>query len=204
MGDLYLAMELAEQANHHYNEVIQISKSIGHTRLWLDALIRLAYVSFELDGSRETYELLTKAGEMAQAIGDRDAELQVRSHIVFFQLMEHNFAVKGDTFSSLLNMGKKLKLSRTPVLCWLFRADVSAARKEWATAREELRQAYTCAGQLGDYALFIMIARRDYLLQQRMGNLGDPHVGSGWAIGALIPPEIGARRGALAGEYKLR
>ena len=204
MGDLYLAMELAEQANHHYNEVIQVSKSIGHTRLWLDALIRLAYVSFELDQARETYELLTKAGEMAQAIGDRDAELQVRSHIVFFQLMEHNFEVKGDTFSSLLNMGKKLKLSRTPVLCWLFRADVSAARKEWATAREELRQAYTCAGQLGDYALFIMIARRDYLLQQRMGNLGDPHVGSGWAIGALIPPEIGSRRSALAGEYRLR
>lgn len=204
MGDLYLAMERAQEANLHYNEVIQISKSIGHTRLWLDALIRLAYVSFELDTSRDTYELLTKAGEMAQAIGDRDAEFQIRTHIIFFQLMEHDFEVRGDTFSSLLEMGKKLKLARTPVLCWLFRADVSAARKEWATAREELRQAYACAGQLGDYALFIMLARRDYLLQQRLKSLGDPHVGSGWAIGALIPPEIGPRRKALAGEYSLR
>ncbi len=204
MGDLYLAMEQAEPANAHFNEVIKISKEIGHTRLWLDALIRLAYVSFELDQANQTYELLTKAGEMAQAIGDRDAEFQIRTHIIFFQLMEHNFDVRGDTFSSLLDVSKKLKLSRTPVLCWLFRADVSAARKQWAVARDELRQAYMHAGQLGDYSLFILIARRDYLLQQRLGNLGDPHVGSGWAIGALIPPEIGARRGALAGEYTLR
>ena len=55
---------------------------------------------------------------------------------------------------------------RTPVLCWLFRADVSAARGELTSAREELRQAYAHAAQLGDYAMFILLARRDYLLQR--------------------------------------
>lgn len=204
LGDLFLAKRDATQANQHYESVSRIAKSIGHTRLWLDATIRQAYVSFELDGARETYVLLTKAAEMAQAIGDRDAELQVRTHIIYFQLLEHDFEVKGDTFSSLLNMGKKMKLARTPVLCWLFRADVSTARGDWETARDELRQAYNSAGQLGDYALFIMIARRDYLLQQRLEKLGDPHVGSGFALGALIPPEIGPRRDALPGEYQAR
>ena len=203
MGDLHLAMEQASEAEAHYDEVIRISKGIGHTRLWLDALIRLSYVSFELDEARQTYELLTKAGEMAQAIGDRDAELQIRAHIVFFQLMEHHFEVKGDTFSSLLEMSQRLKLKRTPVLCWLCRADVSAARGEWERAREELREAYACAGELGDYALFILLARRDALLQRRLGLKVAHQAGSGWAIGALIPPELGPRREALPGDYRI-
>lgn len=204
LGDLFLAKRSAEEADGHYENVVRIAKSIGHTRLWLDALIRQAYTSFELDGAANTYDLLTRAAEMSQAIGDRDAELQVRTHIIYFQLMEHGFEVKGDTFSSLLNMGKKMRLARTPVLCWLFRADVSTARGDWESARDELRQAYNSAGQLGDYALFIMIARRDYMLQAKLGQLGDPHIGAGFAIGALIPPEIGPRREALPGEYKLR
>jgi hypothetical protein len=199
-----LAKRSAEEADGHYENVVRIAKSIGHTRLWLDALIRQAYTSFELDGAANTYDLLTRAAEMSQAIGDRDAELQVRTHIIYFQLMEHGFEVKGDTFSSLLNMGKKMRLARTPVLCWLFRADVSTARGDWESARDELRQAYNSAGQLGDYALFIMIARRDYMLQEKIGQLGDPHIGAGFAIGALIPPEIGPRREALPGEYQLR
>ena len=203
LGDLYLARQDAEASAEHFDSVVKIAKSIGHTRLWLDALIRKAYVSFELEGAAETYDILTKASEMAQAIGDRDAELQVRTHIIYFQLMEHGFKVKGDTFSSLLSMGRKMYLSRTPALCWLFRADVSTARQNWAEAREELKQAYSAASQLGDYAMFILIARRDYLLQQKLNQLGDPHIGAGWALGGLVPPEIGPRREALSGEYSL-
>lgn len=201
LGDLYLAKEDAARSNQHFDSAGQISKSIGHTRLWLDALIRKAYTSFELEQGHQTYDLLTQAGEMAQAIGDRDAELQIRTHIIYFQLVEHRFDVRGDTFSSLLNMARKLQLARTPVLCWLFRADVSAAKQRWDDARNELRQAYAMAGQLGDYAMFILIARRDYMLQQKLGKLGDPHIGNGWALGALVPPEIAPRRVALPGEY---
>ena len=199
LGDLFIAKSQADASRYHYERVIAIAKSIGHTRLWLDALVRLSYVSFELEDGAQTYDALTQAADMAQAIGDRDAELQVRTHIIYFQLAEHDFKVTGDTFSSLLNMGKKMQLARTPVLCWLFRADVSTARARWEEAREELRQAYMHAAQLGDYALFIHIARRDYMLQQKVGQLGDPHIGAGWALGALVPPETGTSRTALPG-----
>ena len=171
-----------------------MAKTIGHTRLWLDALIRKAYLSFDQDDGDRCYGLLTQAAEMAQAIGDRDAELQVRTHIIYFQLLEHDLTTQGDTFSSLIGMGKKMRLARTPVLCWLFRADVSAARGEFTTAREELRQAYVHASQLGDYALFIPIARRDYALQKALGQLADVTLGQGYALGALTPPEIVRRR----------
>ncbi len=194
LGDLYLAMQRTDDAEHHFNQVAEIARGIGHTRLWLDALIRQAYVAFDAEQADRSYTVLTKAAEMSQAIGDRDAELQIRTHIIYFQLLEHQFAVKGDTFSSLLAMGKSLRLVRTPVLCWLFRADVSASRGELTSAREELRQAYAHAAQLGDYAMFILLARRDYLLQRELGQLGDPHIGAGYALGALIPPEVGRRR----------
>ena len=194
LGDIFLAEQNEAQANLHYEKVIDSAKTIGHTRLWLDALIRKAYVAFDSQNSESCYELLTQAAEMAKAIGDRDAELQVRTHLIYFQLLEHNFSVQGDTFSSLIAMGKKMRLNRTPILCWLFRADVTAARQDPATAREELKQAYIHSAQLGDYALFIAIARRDYLLQHTLGTLSDPHIGAGFAIGALVPPEIGKRR----------
>jgi len=194
MGDLQSAVGDEQRALEHYERVASIARSIGHTRLRLDALIRMAYVAFDHDRRDETYSILTTAAEMSQAIGDRDAELQVRTHIIYFQLLEHEFSVRGDTFSSLLGQAKKMRLVRTPVLCWLFRADVSAARREFQTARDELKHAYAAAAQLGDYALFIPISRRDYVLQREMGHLGDPHLGAGYAIGALVPPEIGDRR----------
>jgi serine/threonine protein kinase/tetratricopeptide (TPR) repeat protein len=194
LGDLYLAKQLEKQAAIHYDKVIEIAKTIGHTRLWLDALVRQSYVSFDRNDMPSCYELLTRAVEMAQAIGDRDAELQVRTHIIYFQLLEHDFEVRGDTFSSILNMGKKMRLARTPVLCWLFRADVSFVRGFLEQARDELRQAYMGAAQLGDYAMFILIARRDYALRKKLGQLGDHHIGAGYALGALVPPEVGKRR----------
>jgi hypothetical protein len=91
-------------------------------------------------------------------------------------------------------MGKKMRLARTPVLCWLFRADVSLVRGFLEQARDELKQAYMGAAQLGDYAMFILIARRDYELRKQLGQLGDAHVGAGHALGALVPPEVGKRR----------
>jgi serine/threonine protein kinase/tetratricopeptide (TPR) repeat protein len=194
LGDLYLAMQQEKQASRHYDKVIELAKSIGHTRLWLDALVRQSYVSFDRNDMPNMYDMLTRAVEMAQAIGDRDAELQVRTHIIYFQLLEHDFEVKGDTFSSILNMGKKMRLARTPVLCWLFRADVSLVRGFLEQARDELKQAYMGAAQLGDYAMFILIARRDYALRKKLGQLGDAHVGAGQALGALVPPEVGKRR----------
>jgi serine/threonine protein kinase/tetratricopeptide (TPR) repeat protein len=194
LGDLYLAMQQEKQAARHYDKVIELAKSIGHMRLWLDALVRQSYVSFDRGDMSSTYDTLTRAVEMAQAIGDRDAELQVRTHIIYFQLLEHDFEVKGDTFSSILNMGKKMRLARTPVLCWLFRADVSLVRGFLEQARDELKQAYMGAAQLGDYAMFILIARRDYALRKQLGQLGEAHVGAGHALGALVPPEVGKRR----------
>lgn len=194
LGDLFLAEEDFEGAASYYEQVVDVAKTIGHTRLWLDALIRKAYLAFDQLDSERCYSLLTQAAEMAQAIGDRDAELQVRTHIIYFQLLEHDLATQGDTFSSLIGMGKKMRLGRTPVLCWLFRADVSAARQDYTTARDELRQAYMHASQLGDYALFILIARRDYALQKAQAQLADVTIGQGYALGALIPPEIRRRR----------
>lgn len=194
LGDLFLAEEDYDGAARYYEQVVDVAKTIGHTRLWLDALIRKAYLAFDQEDGDRCYGLLTQAAEMAQAIGDRDAELQVRTHIIYFQLLEHDLTTQGDTFSSLIGMGKKMRLARTPVLCWLFRADVSAARGEFTTAREELRQAYVHASQLGDYALFIPIARRDYALQKALGQLADVTLGQGYALGALTPPEIVRRR----------
>ena len=194
LADLYLACQQPVDARHHLDRVVDLAGSIGHTRIKLDALVRIAYVHFDLGDSEEAYPILIQAADNAQAIGDRDVELQIRAHLIYFQLLEHDFAIQGEAFTTLLSQGKKMRLVRAPAVCWLFRSDVSSARGDYAAAREELKQAYACASQLGDYALFIPIARRDYSIQREVGQLGDPHVGAGYSIGGLVPPEVLRRR----------
>jgi serine/threonine protein kinase/tetratricopeptide (TPR) repeat protein len=193
-GDLHLARSDHRQATEHYERVIELAKSIGLTQLWISALVRLAYVALDRGDEQAIYGRLGEALEQAQALQDTDSDLQIRAHIIYTQLLQHGFKAKGDTFSSLLNASAEQDLQRAAALCYLFKADVAAARESWQEARELLRAAHASAAQLGDYALFIPIARRNYLIQKEAGELGDPHVGAGFAIGSLIPPEVGERR----------
>jgi serine/threonine protein kinase/tetratricopeptide (TPR) repeat protein len=194
MGDLYLAQDDYGEAMSHYERVEEIARYVGHTQLWLDSLIRRAYLSFDAGDSSESYDQLSQTMQLAEEVGDEDQELCVRAHIIYLQLLEHDFRAQGDTFGSLLKKSQDMGLTRAPVLCHFFKADVMAARGDIKYARQLLRDAREAAAQIGDYALFIPIARRDYLLQKRLGELGDPHTGSGFGIGAVIAPETDRRR----------
>jgi tetratricopeptide (TPR) repeat protein len=187
LGDLSMAQGDFEAANCHFDEVVLMARNIGHTRLWLDGLIRQSFVAFDLGQAEHSYTLLTQAAQVAKAINDRDAELQVRTHLIYFQLLELGLETKAETFTSLLESAVHMNLKRTPILCWLYRADVSIAQGKLDDARARLRQAYDLAAQLGDHAVFLIIARREAVLGGLSPN-------SGVALGALVPPEVGVRR----------
>lgn len=193
-GDLYLARGRHDDAVHQYEHAIDLSRSIGLTRLWIAALIRLAYVALDRGKEGDIYAKLGQAIEQAQSLQDAESDLMIRAHIIYSQLLQHGFRAKGDTFSSLLKAATDQNFVRAATVCHMFKADVAASRKEWDQARELLKAAHAGAAQVGDYAMFIPIARRTYLIQKQTGELGDPHIGAGWAIGSLIPPEVGARR----------
>lgn len=193
-GDLELARGRHKSAIDHYERSIDLSLSIGLTRMWITALVRLAYVELDRGEEQAIYKRLGEAVEQAQQLQDAESDLQIRAHIIYTQLLQHGFRTKGDTFSSLLNASAEQNLQRAAAICYMYKADVASARGLYQDARELLRASHMAAAQLGDYALFIPIARRTYLVQKAMGELGDPHIGSGWAIGSLIPPEVGVRR----------
>jgi tetratricopeptide (TPR) repeat protein len=194
LGDLFQARGDHTKARGHYDRVIELSQSVGQFRTGIMGLIRHAYVAFSQQDEETVYARLTEAMEQAQAVQDQESELQIRAHIIYTQLLTHGFRARGDTFSSLLNSSDELNLNKAAVLCYLFKADVAAARGEYSEARDLLRYAQIGAAQIGDYAMVIPIARRNYLIQKELGQLGDPHIGAGHAIGALIPPEVGVRR----------
>lgn len=193
-GDLHLARGDHGQSVHHYTRGIELAKSIGLTRLWIASLIRMAYVELDRGNEQAIYMRLGEALEQAQALHDAESDLQIRAHIIYTQLLQHGFRAKGDTFSSLLRASADQNLQRAAALCYMFKADVAASRGEYQEARDLLKASHSAAAQLGDYALFIPIARRSYLVRKANGELGDPHAGAGWAIGSLIPPEVGVRR----------
>jgi len=157
-------------------------------------MIRSAYVALDQNDESEIFRLLGRTLQRSEQIHDLEGEYQVKAHVIYMQLLLYGFPATGDTFSSLLSSVEEAGISRANVLCYVFRSDVAASRGIWAEARDFLRYAHVGAAQVGDYALFIPIARRTYIVQKEVGQLGDPQAGAGYAIGALIPPEVGRRR----------
>jgi len=194
MADLKFARGRHDESLEHLEMLSELAERIGLMRLWIAARVREAYIAFDRDREDEVFKCLGRALEKAEELADEEGDLIARTHIIYMQLLQHGFEARGDTFSSLLTESADRELPRASVLAYLFKADVEAARGKWSRARELLRFAHIGAAQAGDYALFIPIARRNYLLQKELGHLGDPHAGAGWSLGAMIPPEVGTRR----------
>ncbi|MEZ4458473.1 MAG: hypothetical protein R3E66_01845 [bacterium] len=194
LGDLQLVRADRPAAGEHYKLAADVAESIGLRKIWVLAMIRLAYAAFDRSDESELFRLLGRALQRCEQLHDQEGEYQVRAHVIYAQLLLYGFPLKGETFSALLSSVEEAGITKANVLCYLFRADVAAARGNWAEARDFLRYAHVGAAQIGDYALFIPIARRTYLVQKESGQLGDPHAGAGHAIGAMIPPEVGKRR----------
>lgn len=194
LGDLQLIRRDHRAANEHYRMASEVAESVGLRRQWVSGMIRSAYVAFDLENESELFRLLGKTLQRCEQVQDREGEYLARAHIIYVQLLLYGFPPQGDTFSALLTSVEEADVSRANVLCYIFRADVSAARENWAEARDFLRYAHVSAAQVGDYGLFLPIARRTYLVQKEAGQLGDPHTSSGYAIGSLLPPEVGPRR----------
>ena len=193
-GDVCLAQSQFGKAMSHFQQVAEIAKSVGHTELWLDASLREAYVAFDSGDAERAYRALGETMERAEQLDDASSELQVRAHVIYLQLVDHNFSARGDTFASLVDKTRDKDLVRARVLCQVFKSDVHAAHGEVEHALSLLEQARRGAPQIGDYGLLVPLARREYLLKQQIGRLGDVEAGEGWGLAAIIPPEIGRRR----------
>lgn len=194
MADLMLADERYNEAFDHLGRVREVAGQIGLMTQSLSASIREAYVHFAQGDTAKTFEKLSHTLTSAEELGADETAAQARAHIIYLQLLEHGFDARGDTFSSLLQETAKRDFERASVLTYVFKADVECARGAWTKARELLRFAHVSAAKAGDFAAFIPIARRTYLLKKELGHLGDPEAGAGFALGAVIPPEVGTRR----------
>jgi len=191
LGDALLAAGNLDQARQHYEKTSELAGAIGLRRIWVSAMTRQAYVALEMKEEAEVFRTFGKALQRCEEMQYREGELQIKAHVIYVQLLLYGFPPKGDTFSGLV--GSESDESRVTALAYLFRADVAAARHEYANAMSFLRHAHVGASQLGDYTLFIPIARRLNLVKQAMAQITDP-TAPGWALGAMIPPEVGVRR----------
>ena len=197
-ADAALAAGAPARADERYAEVASLAKEIGRTELWIDALCRRAWAALDASDARRAYEALTRAGAHARALGDAEAEVRVRAQVIYFQLLEHRFEVEGDTYSALLD-SLGARPSPASIVCRLFRADVSAARGLVAGARAELARAREGAVRLEEHALLIPIGRREAALGAALGAPPEERWARAFALGATLPPEVGARRRAPLG-----
>ena len=193
LGDLYLAMNRPKLADEHYAHVFEQMRDIGRPNLAVDALIRRGYANYDAGDVNAAYERLTEAADFASRLDHAELQRCVRAHIIYLQLFAHGFRARGDTFSSLRMESDDASLHRSHLLCDLFRADVATARRDYREAARLLTRTRRNAAGLGEYGLFIPIARRRFVVDNKLGRLGDPQLGSGYALGALVPPRSSKR-----------
>lgn len=204
LGDVALAREEFKNAEHHFKSAQEMAQLIAHTELWIDATIRRAYVTFDAGDSSGAYAQLSEAMQMAEARHNPGAELAVRAHVIYLQLLEHEFRARGEAFAPLLARAQRENLRRAEVLCLVFNADVHAARGAIGQAQALLDQARIGAAELHDYALLVPIARRERGLHRQIWRADSPHDAAPTesmqatiteiGIGALVPPLTNARR----------
>ncbi|AWV88147.1 serine/threonine protein kinase [Bradymonas sediminis] len=204
LGDLSLARLQFRAAARHFEAAEAMAQLIGHTELWIDATIRLAYVAFDAGDSNQAYKQLSEAMEMAASRNSPGAELAVRAHVIYLQLLEHEFRARGEAFAPLLAAAKAKGLRRAEVLCQIFNADVHTARGAIGQAQALLAEARIGAAELHDYALLVPIARRERDLERQIWRADSPHDAAPTesmqatiteiGIGSLVPPITNARR----------
>lgn len=193
LGDVRFAERQFDSAKQCYSRVIELAEEIGLRRIWVSSMARLAYLALELKDESEIFRTLGRALQRCEQMQYKEGELQIRTHIIYVQLLLYGFPPTGDTFSGLIS-SETDGPTRASTLAYLFRADVAAARGEYANALGFLRYAHVGASQVGDFALYLPISRRVYLIKKAMQQPIDPAAAKGWGLGAMIPPEIGVRR----------
>jgi len=193
LGDLYLATERPVLADEHYEHVFEVGERVGHRDLAFNALIRRAYAAYDSGDIDRCFEFLQGAVDYGNETDDRESALVARAHIIHVQLLMCDFDADGEMFSTLLRETDERKLHPSHILCDLFRADVAVSRNAYREAQNLLAKTRRQVAGLGEYGLFIPIARREYLVGKQLGRLDDPHTGSGYALGTLIPPESDGR-----------
>ncbi len=194
LGDLYLAMGRAKIAEEHFGHVFDLGCKIGQRELAFDSLIRRAYAYFDHGDEDRCFSLLSEAVEFSEDTDDSEYPVIARTHIIYLQLLMQDFDTKAAPFSTMTDSNQDSPLRVSQVLTDFFHADVAVARQAYPEAASLLTSARVNAASLGAYALFIPIARREYLVGQHLGRFTDPHLGAGYALGTLIPPESGRRR----------
>ncbi|RAL21242.1 hypothetical protein DL240_14040 [Lujinxingia litoralis] len=194
LGDLYLAMGRPTMAHEHYEHVFYVGEETGQRELAFNALVRQAYACFDLNEDEAAFAALSDAVTFAEEVVDEEQRAVARAHIIYLQLLGRGFNARGEFFSTLLVESPGDRVRTSTALRDLFRADVALARGELSEAATRLSRARLNAASLGSYGLFIPLARREHELGQVQGRLPNPHTGSGYAIGSLVPPEIGRRR----------
>jgi len=204
LGDVALAREEFKNAEHHFKSAQEMAQLIAHTELWVDATIRRAYVTFDAGRSSGAYAQLSEAMQLAESRNNPGAELAVRAHVIYLQLLEHEFRARGEAFAPLLARAQGESLRRAEVLCLVFNADVHAARGAIGQAQALLDQARIGAAELHDYALLVPIARRERGLHRQIWRADSPRDAAPTeslqatiteiGIGSLVPPLTNARR----------
>jgi hypothetical protein len=153
----------------------------------------LAYSAFFSQNEASAFDSLGEAMKISERVGNFDAELQIRGHLIYIQLMQHGFRDRADTFLTLLNESAEQELMESATISYIFKADSEAARGLWQNALDFLQKARISAAHVNDYGSFIHIERRMHLIKDSMNGTTSAKP-SGYAIGALIPPEVGSRR----------
>ena len=190
-GDLLFYQSEYPAALEWYAEMKNDAREVGRTDLFLDALLRAAFIHYHAETYDDVAECFDQAAKFVGKFGNHSQTMTTQILELYLNRATDGFPNQTDHLAEHLEAAKD-KEERWPyALTCLCMADIRAANGHYPAAEELLSRAFRGVAASGKHWMSATIGHRLDRLAALQSDDAPPSL-SGVLIGGPIPPELDA------------
>jgi serine/threonine-protein kinase len=188
-GDLFLVHGAFPAAGERYTQMAQDAREVGHTELFLDALLRNAFTAYHAESFESAAERFTKAGNFVDKYGSPAQRTITQVLGLYLHAASRDFPNETEDLAGHLESAQNRDDHWVYALTSICMADIRTANGHLQAAGALLERAHKRVTRIGQYRMVASIGHRI----DRLGALTDqnsPPAVDGALVGSPAPPEV--------------
>ncbi len=188
-GDLFLVHGAFPAAGERFTRMANEAREIGHTDLFLDALLRNAFVAYHAESFESAAERITRAADFVREYGTRSQSTITQVLGLYLHAAGREFPNETDDLAEHLEAAENGDEHWVYALASICMADVRTANGHTSAARELLEHALRRVTRIGRFRMVASIGHRLARLAALEAGDAPPSI-DGALIGGPAPPEV--------------
>ncbi|MFB6352423.1 MAG: tetratricopeptide repeat protein, partial [Bradymonadaceae bacterium] len=188
-GDLFLVHGAYPAAADNFKQMGSQAREIGRTDLFLDALLRNAFVAFHADSFESAAKRITRAADFVKKFGGEAQRISTQVLGLYLHAASRRFPNETEDLAQHLEVADEREFDWVYTLTSVCLADVRAANGHFPAARELLKRAYRRATAVGRYPMVAAVGHRLDRIGAILDETPAPTI-PGALIGGPSPPEV--------------